>query len=72
MQVESFGTGQKVKLPGQSATEPIIYDFGTPYTAMVRDLQQRAEEHYRKRGIIQMLERNASVKDAPERWQAAQ
>lgn len=71
LKVESFGTGQKVKLPGQSAQEPVIYDFGTPYMDMLKDLQQRAEEHYRKRGILHMLERNASIKSAPERWQTA-
>ncbi len=71
-QVESYGTGQKVKLPGQTAHEPIVFDFGTPYAAMLKDLQQRSEEYYRKRGILRMLERDASIKEAPERWQSAE
>ena len=69
LKVESYGTGQKVKLPGQSIQEPVIYDFGTPYSHMLQDLRKRGEEHYRKRGILQMLERNDGVKSAPERWQ---
>lgn len=71
LQVESFGTGMKVKLPGQSASEPNCYEFGTPYTVMYKDLQQKAEEYYQKRGLLRMLERNAGVKLAPERWQLA-
>ena len=69
--MESYGTGQKVKLPGQSVHEPIIYEFGTPYAVMLKDLQQKSEEYYRKRGILKMLERNASIKEAPESWQTA-
>ena len=59
----------KVKLPGQSAAEPNVYDFGTPYTVMHKDLQQKGEEYYQRRGLLRMLERNAGVKLAPERWQ---
>lgn len=70
-QVESFGTGTKVKLPGQTAAEPNCYEFGTPYSVMYKDLQQKAEEYYQRRGLLRMLERNAGVKHAPERWQLA-
>lgn len=69
--MESFGTGIKVKLPGQSASEPNVYEFGTPYTVMHNDLRQKAEDYYQKRGLLGMLERNAGVKLAPERWQLA-
>lgn len=61
-----------MKLPGQSVNEPIIYDFGTPYVMMLKDLQAKAEEYYQKRGLLRMLERNAGIKHAPERWQNAQ
>lgn len=58
-------------MPGQTAAEPNVYEFGTPYTVMHKDLQQKAEEYYQKRGLLKMLERNARVKLAPERWQLA-
>ena len=72
LQVESYGTGAKVKLPGESLESPNVYEFGTKYTFMLEDLQSKSEEYYRKRGLIQMLERNSSIKGAPERWQAAE
>lgn len=72
LQVESFGTGQRVKLPGVSIQEPNIYDFGTPYSAMHSDLRSKAETYYERKGLLRMLERNAKIKQAPERWQDAQ
>ena len=71
MQVCSYGVGQRVKLPGPALDEPIVYDFGTPYAVMYKDLKQLAEAYYQKKGLLRMLERNATVKEAPERWQTS-
>ena len=40
-QVESFGVGGHVKLPGPNAREPNVYNFGTPYSVMYNDLLKK-------------------------------
>ncbi|KAL9650503.1 hypothetical protein ABK040_004722 [Willaertia magna] len=67
--VSSFGTGTSVKLPGKFRDTPNIYDFGTPYQDMFEDLKQQDEEFYTRNGLLKMLQRNAQIKRAPERWQ---
>ncbi|KAH7405547.1 hypothetical protein KP509_15G075200 [Ceratopteris richardii] len=67
--VNSYGTGAHVKLPGPSIKEPNIYKFGTPYRAMYEDLKRKDPELYKRNGLLQMLKRNLAVKEAPHRWQ---
>lgn len=36
--------GSRVRLPGESATTPNIYEFGTHYSYMVNDLTRKNKE----------------------------
>jgi RNA polymerase II subunit A C-terminal domain phosphatase SSU72 len=68
-QVRSYGTNNHVKMPGPSAAEPNVFEFGTPYADMHAKLQAADPILYTRNGLLKMLERNAAVKPAPERWQ---
>lgn len=69
--VRSYGTGKEVKLPGRTATEPVIYSFQTPYEAMHAELMARDEALYTSNGVLGMLERNSKIKRAPEQWRGS-
>ena len=69
MQVKSFGVGGHVKLPGPSAHQPNVFEFGTPYQTMYAQLKTADVNLYTRNGILAMLQRNMKVKHAPERWQ---
>lgn len=69
LDVSSYGTGARVKLPGPSIREPNVYEFGTPYRFMFEDLKRKDPNLYKRNGLLQMLKRNLSVKEAPQRWQ---
>jgi RNA polymerase II subunit A C-terminal domain phosphatase SSU72 len=67
--VSSYGTGNAVRLPGPTPEQQNVYKFGTLYTNMLEDLLAKDPALYTKLGLIAMLERNVSVKAAPQRFQ---
>lgn len=74
MDVVSYGVGTSVRLPGPSRQEPNVYEFGTPYKAILADLRSKPQQdqpHYERLGLVSMLERNLTVKLAPEKWQTS-
>ena len=64
MQVESYGTGTQVRLPGKSAMEPRIFKFGTPYAEMYRSMSATPEDtaFFVHNGVLQLCKRGAAVK----------
>jgi len=67
--VRSFGSGDKVKLPGTAFDKPNVYDFNTPYSEIYDDLQKKDKNYYTQNGLLHMLDRNRRIKLAPERFQ---
>eukprot|EP01104_Vermistella_antarctica_P012847 TRINITY_DN3791_c0_g1_i1.p1 TRINITY_DN3791_c0_g1~~TRINITY_DN3791_c0_g1_i1.p1 ORF type:complete len:225 (-),score=62.11 TRINITY_DN3791_c0_g1_i1:132-719(-) len=69
LNVRSYGISSKVKMPGPAANKPNVYDFGTPYEVMLRELEAKDPDLYRQNGVLHMLKRNKTIKLAPERFQ---
>ncbi|XP_014243194.1 RNA polymerase II subunit A C-terminal domain phosphatase SSU72 [Cimex lectularius] len=69
--VKSYGTGDKVKLPGTALDRPNIYDFSSTYDEIYQDLQNKDNNFYTQNGLLHMLDRNRRIKTRPERFQDA-
>jgi len=69
--VDSYGTGDKVKLPGPTADKPNVYEFGVSYEEIYADLAKRDKAMYTQNGILNMLDRNRRIKTRPQRLQAS-
>merc|ERR1711916_384335 len=67
--LDSYGTGSTVKLPGKTADRPNVYEFGTSYEEIDEDLKEKDTQHYTNIGLLAMLERNITVKKYPQKFQ---
>lgn len=70
-QVKSFGTGDKVKLPGTAPDKPNCYEFGVTYEDIYQDLLLKDKSFYTQNGLLHMLDRNRRIKTKPERFQTS-
>jgi len=60
--IESYGTGNMIKIPGESERKPNTYPFGTTYDHIYADLKSKDETLYTKNGMLHIMERNRRIK----------
>ena len=60
--IQSYGTGNMIKIPGKSEREPNTYPFGTTYDFIFEDLKTKDQELYTKNGMLHIMERNRRIK----------
>ncbi|CAM9239197.1 unnamed protein product [Ectocarpus fasciculatus] len=68
-QVESYGTGREVRLPGKDIASPEVFPFGTPYRDIFDKLKAKDEALFSQNNLLPLVARNAMVKAAPQRFQ---
>ena len=51
----------QIKLPGPSANQPNVYEFGTGYEEIYQDLAKKDKHMYKHNGILHMLDRNKMI-----------
>uniref|UniRef100_M4C153 RNA polymerase II subunit A C-terminal domain phosphatase SSU72 n=1 Tax=Hyaloperonospora arabidopsidis (strain Emoy2) TaxID=559515 RepID=M4C153_HYAAE len=69
LRVCSYGAGREVMLAGPSSFEPRTFDFLTPYSTIRSILEEEDATSFTDNGVLGLLERDMSIKQAPERWQ---
>eukprot|EP00924_Labyrinthula_sp_SR-Ha-C_P008178 snap_masked-scaffold_11-processed-gene-5.44-mRNA-1 protein AED:0.04 eAED:0.04 QI:0/0/0/0.5/1/1/2/0/223 len=72
--VYSFGVGNMIRLPnpgGRGAANQSVFSFGTPYERIRHTILKipNSRTWFEEKGILNMLNRNIKLKDAPERFQ---
>ncbi|KAK6011727.1 Ssu72-like protein [Ostertagia ostertagi] len=68
--IESYGSGNQVKLPGTAIDKPNCYEFGkTTYEFIYNDLKAKDSAYYTQNGLLNMLDRNRRIKPAPQKFQ---
>lgn len=65
-EIESFGTNEKIKIPGPTPTQPNEYEYKVSYEEIHADLIRKNEQLYRDSGLLNLLERNMQIKTCPE------
>ncbi|KAK6017534.1 Ssu72-like protein [Ostertagia ostertagi] len=66
--IESYGSGNQVKLPGTAIDKPNCYEFGkTTYEFIYNDLKAKDSAYYTQNGLLNMLDRNRRIKPARTR-----
>ncbi|CAI5746621.1 unnamed protein product [Peronospora destructor] len=70
LRVCSYGAGHQVTFPGRTSSESRTFRFLTPYVAMHSALKKEDAALFADNGVLEILERDISIKKAPERWQS--
>uniref|UniRef100_A0A1I7TV36 RNA polymerase II subunit A C-terminal domain phosphatase SSU72 n=1 Tax=Caenorhabditis tropicalis TaxID=1561998 RepID=A0A1I7TV36_9PELO len=69
--IESYGSGTQVKIPGPSIDKPNCYEFGpTTYEDIYSDLVKKDHQYYLGSGLLNMVDRNRRIKTRPQRFQS--
>ncbi|XP_037958293.1 RNA polymerase II subunit A C-terminal domain phosphatase SSU72-like [Teleopsis dalmanni] len=67
--VKSYGVGDLIRIAGKTRNKPNYYPFGTSYQEIYNDLVAKDKKYYKSIGFLKLLERNRTIKNAPERFQ---
>ncbi|RLN50151.1 hypothetical protein BBJ29_005273 [Phytophthora kernoviae] len=70
LRVSSYGAGRRVTFPGKTSSDSRSFKFLTPYALMHSTLEKEDKDLFTANGVLQILERDMPLKEAPERWQS--